>query len=53
MQDAVPTQPTFLTLSGISKRYGLYLYTKASRSLYSYLGDPVYHRKRLVSLLGL
>jgi alkylation response protein AidB-like acyl-CoA dehydrogenase len=38
---------------GISKRYGLYLYTKASRSLYSYLGDPVYHRKRLVSLLGL
>jgi len=38
---------------GISKRYGLYLYTKASRTLYSYLGDPVYHRKRLVSLLGI
>lgn len=38
---------------GSDKAYGLYLYTKASRSLYHYLGSPEHHRSRLVRLLGL
>jgi len=36
---------------GCDRRYGLYLYTKKSRSLYHYLGDPAHHRKRLADLL--
>ena len=38
---------------GSDKAYGLYLYTKTSRSLYHYLGDPAFHRQRLVELLKL
>ncbi len=38
---------------GSDKAYGLYLYTKASRSLYHYLGDPASHRRRLAKLLDL
>ncbi len=32
---------------GVSKEYGLTLHTRMSRTLYQYLGDPAYHRKRL------
>ena len=32
---------------GTSKEYGLTLHTKMSRTLYKYLGDPRYHRRRL------
>jgi 3-oxocholest-4-en-26-oyl-CoA dehydrogenase beta subunit len=38
---------------GVDKKYPLYLYSKKSKSLYSYLGDPNHHRKRLAQLLGL
>ncbi|MBI2887802.1 MAG: acyl-CoA/acyl-ACP dehydrogenase [Chloroflexi bacterium] len=38
---------------GISKEYGLHLYTKKARTLYSYLGDPTFHRKRIASLLAM
>lgn len=38
---------------GISKRYGLYLYTQLSRGYYDYLGSPRYHKLRLARLLGL
>ncbi len=38
---------------GSDKAYGLYLYTKKSRSLYHYLGDPAFHRQRLATLLQL
>lgn len=38
---------------GSDKAYGLYLYTKRSRSLYHYLGDPAFHRRRLAKLLRL
>ena len=38
---------------GSDEAYGLYLYTKASRSLYHYLGDPAFHRRRLAGLLNL
>ena len=38
---------------GIDKDYGLFMYTKKSRSLYHYLGDPVYHKRRLAKLLNL
>ena len=38
---------------GSDEAYGLYLYTKASRSLYHYLGDPAFHRRRLARLLQL
>ena len=38
---------------GSDKAYGLYLYTKKSRSLYHYLGDPAFHRHRLAELLKL
>lgn len=37
----------------VDKSYGLYLYTKKARTLFSYLGDPQYHRKRMASLMGL
>jgi len=38
---------------GSDKAYGLYLYTKKSRSLYHYLGSPDHHHRRLARLLGL
>ena len=38
---------------GSDKAYGLYLYTKKSRSFYHVLGDPAHHRRRLARLLGL
>ncbi len=38
---------------GSDKAYGLYLYTKRSRSLYHHLGDPAHHRARLARLLAL
>ena len=38
---------------GIVREYGLTLHTKMSRTLYSYLGSPSYHRKRLAQALGL
>ena len=33
---------------GTSMEYGLTLHTEMSRSLYHYLGDPQYHRRRMV-----
>ena len=33
------------------KEYGLYMYTKMARTLYSYLGDPTHHKRRLARLL--
>ncbi|MGB2693703.1 MAG: acyl-CoA dehydrogenase family protein [Dehalococcoidia bacterium] len=38
---------------GSDRAYGLYLYTKKSRSFYHYLGDPAFHRRRLARLLDL
>jgi len=38
---------------GVVRNYGLVLYTKASRSLYSYLGDPKFHKRRLAAALEL
>jgi 3-oxocholest-4-en-26-oyl-CoA dehydrogenase beta subunit len=38
---------------GIQKGYPLYLYSKKAKTLYSYLGDPAYHRKRVAQLLKL
>jgi len=38
---------------GSDKSYGLYLYTKKSRALYHYLGDPAHHRRRLARLIDL
>jgi alkylation response protein AidB-like acyl-CoA dehydrogenase len=38
---------------GVDKKYPLYLYSKKSKTLYSYLGDPQYHRKRVATLLGM
>jgi len=38
---------------GVVRNYGLVLYTKASRSLYSYLGDPKFHKRRLADALEL
>ncbi len=38
---------------GVDKKYPLYLFSKQSKTLYSYLGDPQYHRKRVAQLLGL
>jgi alkylation response protein AidB-like acyl-CoA dehydrogenase len=39
--------------AGIMKEYPLHLHTKKSRTLYHYLGDPAYHKKRLAQLLAL
>jgi alkylation response protein AidB-like acyl-CoA dehydrogenase len=36
---------------GSEKGYGLYFYTMKSRSLYHYLGDPGFHRRRITELL--
>jgi alkylation response protein AidB-like acyl-CoA dehydrogenase len=38
---------------GVDKKYPLYLYSKKSKTLYSYLGDPYYHRKRVAAVLRL
>ena len=38
---------------GSMTEYGLTLHTAASRTLYHYLGDPRYHRRRLADALGL
>lgn len=38
---------------GVDKKYPLYLYSKKSKTLYSYLGDPFYHRRRIADILGL
>jgi alkylation response protein AidB-like acyl-CoA dehydrogenase len=38
---------------GVDKKYPLYLWSKKSKTLYSYLGDPNYHRKKIARLLGL
>ncbi|MFQ6029708.1 MAG: acyl-CoA dehydrogenase family protein [Dehalococcoidia bacterium] len=38
---------------GSMTEYGLTLHTTASRTLYHYLGDPRYHRRRLADVLAL
>ena len=38
---------------GVDKKYPLYLWSKKSKSLFSYLGDPNYHRHRIGARLGL
>ena len=38
---------------GSMTEYGLTLHTAASRTLYHYLGDPKFHRRRLAETLGL
>lgn len=38
---------------GISKEYGLHLYTKKARTYYQYLGDPTFHRNKIADLLAL
>jgi len=38
---------------GVDKKYPLYLYSKKAKTLYSYLGDPYYHRKRVAQILEL
>ena len=38
---------------GSMTKYGLTLHTTASRTLYHYLGDPTFHRRRLAEALGL
>ena len=36
---------------GIIREYGLTLHTKMSRTLYSYLGNPMYHRQQIAKSL--
>ena len=38
---------------GSTTEYGLTLHTTASRTLYQFLGDPKFHRRRLADTLGL
>jgi len=38
---------------GVQKSYPLYLYSKKAKTLFSYLGDPAYQRKRIAQLLRL
>ena len=38
---------------GSMTEYGLTLHTTASRTLYHYLGDPKFHRRRLADALGI
>lgn len=38
---------------GVDKKYRLYLYSKKGKTLYSYLGEPRFHRKRIAQVLGL
>ena len=35
------------------REYGLTLHTRMSRTLYHYLGDPSFHRKRMAEVLEL
>ena len=37
---------------GVMREYGLTLHTQRSRTLYHYLGDARYHRRRLADALG-
>lgn len=39
--------------TGVVREYGLTLHTKMSRTLYHYLGDPKFHKKRLGDALEL
>jgi butyryl-CoA dehydrogenase len=52
---ATATEQAHYVHGGISvdKGYGLYLYTKKSRTLYSYLGSPQYHRRLMAKTFGL
>jgi len=36
---------------GIDKKYPLYLYSKKSKTLYPYLGDPLFHRQRIARII--
>lgn len=36
---------------GVSREYGLTLYTRGSRSLYAALGEPRWHRKQIANLI--
>lgn len=36
---------------GVMREYGLYLYAEAARTLYSYLGDPSFHRENIATFL--
>jgi alkylation response protein AidB-like acyl-CoA dehydrogenase len=38
---------------GIDMNYRLYLYSKKSKTLYPYLGDPYHHQKRIAQILEL
>ena len=38
---------------GVSREYGLTLHTRMSRTLYQFLGDPLYHKRRLADALEL
>ncbi|MDP3880476.1 MAG: acyl-CoA dehydrogenase family protein [Dehalococcoidales bacterium] len=38
---------------GVDKKFPLYLYSKKAKTMYSYLGDPTHHRKRVAQVLGL
>ncbi len=38
---------------GSDKKFPLYLYSKKAKSIYSYLGDPAHHRKRVAKILAL
>ena len=38
---------------GVMREYGLTLHTRMSPTLYHYLGDPRFHRKRLAATLDL
>ena len=38
---------------GVDKKYSLYLYSKKSKTLFSYLGDPHHHNKRVARVLEL
>ena len=38
---------------GVVREYGLTLHTKMSRTLYHYLGDPRFHRRRIGETLGI
>lgn len=37
---------------GISREYGLVVHSTMSRTLYQYLGDPRYHKRKMVDALG-
>lgn len=37
---------------GVDPDFGITLYTQQSRSLYGYLGDPRWHKRRMVDALG-